>query len=150
MEFDLFVLTIDGYQFTVVITNKTIGARYVARFHHGRGAQEGILAEMKSQGQRDDIPTRTRASNQLYMIAAILAHNLNRQLEVTVKPCQRSTILPRARLWRFSQLLTRRQSRIQRVGRLTRPQGILALTVSANPSVRGDLLHSLDQLRAAA
>lgn len=96
------------------------------------------------------IPTRTLAGNQLYMLAAILAHNLNRELQMTVKHRQRSTTPSRAPLWRFSQLQTLRQTHIQRAGRLTRPQGALTLTISANPAVRNELLHSLDQLRAAA
>ncbi len=150
VQLDLFIPTADGYRFTVVVTNKKVGARHVARFHHGRGAQEGILAEMKSQGQLDYIPTRTLAGNQLYMLAAIFAHNLNRELQMTVTPRQRPTTVSRAPLWRFSQLRTLRQTHIQRAGRLNRPQGNLTLTISANEPVKNELLHSLRQLQAAA
>jgi len=39
---------------------------------------------------------------------------------------------------------------IQRAGRLTRPQGQLTLTLSANEAVRKDLIHFLDVLQKAA
>ena len=49
-------------------------------FHNGRGAQEGVFAELKSQTQMDYVPTRTKAGNQAYLFSAVLAHNLNREM----------------------------------------------------------------------
>jgi hypothetical protein len=43
-----------------------------------------------------------------------------------------------------------RRKLIQRAGRLTRPQGQLTLTMSANPAVKTELLHYLDRLKKAA
>ena len=50
----------------------------------------------------------------------------------------------------FEQLGTLRRKLIQRAGRLTRPQGKLTLTMSANPAVESELLHYLDVLENAA
>jgi len=147
---DLFEPTLSGYEFTVVVTNKTTAARHVVRFHHGRGAQEGVFAELKSQGQLDYVPTRTLVGNQLYLLAALLAYNLNRELQMSVKPRERLTTPGRTPLWRFSQLETVRRTLVQRAGRLTRPKGKLTLTISANQPVRQELLHYLDQLQEAA
>ena len=52
--------------------------------------------------------------------------------------------------WAFEKLDTLRHRLIQRAGRLTRPQGQLTLTMSANEAVRKDLLHFLDVLQKAA
>lgn len=150
VQLDLFIPTVAGYDFTVVVTNKATGPRHVARFHHGRGAQEGVFAELKSQGQLDYVPTRTLVGNQLYLLAALLAYNLNRELQMTVHPPQRATTTARTPLWQFSQLRTLRRQLIQRAGRLTRPQGALTLTISANEPVRNELLHCLHQLQAPA
>jgi hypothetical protein len=38
----------------------------------------------------------------------------------------------------------------ERAGRLTRPQGALTLTMSANPIVKSELLHYLDAMKQAA
>jgi hypothetical protein len=45
---------------------------------------------------------------------------------------------------------TLRHRFIQRAGCLTRPQGNLTLIMSANPSVRKDLLHFLDAVTKVA
>jgi len=62
----------------------------------------------------------------------------------------RLTTEKRAPLWCFEQLGTVRRKLIQRAGRLTRPQGKLTLTMSANPAVKSELLHYLDTLKPAA
>lgn len=149
IQLDLFIPYAYNFEFQVVVTNKTIAPRHVAAFHHGRGAQEAVFAELKSQGQMDYVPTRTMRGNETYLFAAVLAHNLNRELQMEVNPPQRTTTAKRATLWAFEQLATVRQRLVQRAGRLTRPHGVLTLTVSANPAVRDDLLHHLDTLQAA-
>lgn len=150
VQLDLFIPYDYNYQFQAVVTNKVIAARHVAAFHHGRGAQEAVFAELKSQGQMDYIPTRTLLGNQTYLLAVVLAHNLNRELQMQVSEPQRKTTEKRATLWVFEQLATLRQRLIQRAGRLTRPHGVLTLTVSANSAVREDLLRRLNMLQAAA
>jgi hypothetical protein len=150
VQLDLFEPVDTVFRYTVVVTNKTVNAAAVVRFHHGRGAQEGVFAELKSQGQLDYVPTRTLAGNQLYLLAAILAYNLNRELQMTVEPPDRTTTPTRAALWLFNQLDTVRRTLVQRAGRLTRPQGELTLTVSANNEVRDELLHCLARLQKAA
>jgi hypothetical protein len=52
--------------------------------------------------------------------------------------------------WRFTTLDALRHRIIQRAGRLTRPQGELTLTMSANQAVRKELLHILDAVQKAA
>jgi hypothetical protein len=52
--------------------------------------------------------------------------------------------------WEFKTLDTLRHRFIQRAGRLTRPQGELTLTMSANRAVRKDLLHFLHAVQEAA
>jgi len=63
---------------------------------------------------------------------------------------QRNTTEKRAPLWQFEQLGTFQRKLIQRAGRLTKPQGKLTLTMSANPKVKSELLHILDVFKQAA
>ena len=149
VQLDLFIPYDHNYEFQVVITNKAIAARHVVAFHHGRGAQEAVFAELKSQGQMDYVPTRTMLGNQTYLLAAVLAHNLNRELQMQVSVPQRTTTEKRAALWPFEQLATIRQRLVQRAGRLIRPHGVLTLTVGANPAARLDLSRHLEALQAA-
>jgi len=150
VQLDLFIPYEYGYDFKVIITNKPLSTKKVLTFHNGRGAQEGVFAELKSQTQMDYVPTRRKAGNQVYLLAAVLAHNLNREMQMHCYTQQRNTTEKRAPLWRFEQLGTLRRKLIQRAGRLTKPQGKLTLTMSINPSVKSELLHYLDTLKQAA
>lgn len=150
VQLDLFEPFVYGYEFKVVMTNKKVRAREVVRFHNGRGAQEGVFAELKSQGQLDYVPTRTLAGNQIFMLSAILAHNLNRELQMTARSQTRTTTTRRSPLWEFEQLETLRRKLVQRAGRFTRPQGRPTLTMSANPAVQDELLHYKGALEKAA
>ncbi len=150
VQLDLFVPYQYGYDFKAIVTNKRLSVKKALAFHHGRGAQEGVFAELKSHTQMDYVPTRRKAGNQVYLLAAVLAHNLNRELQMRCYTQQRNTTEKRAPLWQFEQLGTLRRKLIQRAGRLTKPQGRLTLTMSANPTVKSELLHYLETLKQAA
>jgi hypothetical protein len=150
VQLDLFIPCVYGYEFKVVMTNKTIRAREVVQFHNGRGAQEGVFAELKSQGQMDYVPTKTLAGNQVFLLSAVLAHNLARELQMVARPQSRTTTSQRAPLWEFARLETLRRLLVQRAGRFTQPQGRLTLTMSANLAVRSELLHYKGALEEAA
>jgi Transposase DDE domain group 1 len=125
------------------LTNATLSARKLLALHNGRGAQEAIFTELKSQTQMDYISCRRRAANQTWLLSAIVAHNLNRELTMAADLQERNTSEQRTPWWSFIRLGTRRMRLIQRAGRLTRPNGRLALTMSANPVVQEELLHYL-------
>ena len=150
VQLDLFIPYEYGYDFKVIVTNKPVSAKKALGFHNGRGAQEGIFAELKSQTQMDYVPTRTQAGNQTFLLSAVLAHNLNREMQMLCYEQARNTTEQRAPLWCFEQLGTVRRKLIQRAGRLTRPQAQLTLTMSANPAVKSELLHYLEILKQAA
>lgn len=149
IQLDLFEPIDWQYEFKVVITNKSETAKTVLAFHNGRGSQEGIFAELKSQTNMDYIPTRRLVGNQVFLLCAVLAHNLNRELQMIVAPPARSTTLKRASLWVFEKIGTFRQRLVQRAGRLTRPQGALTLTLNANKQAATDIQRYLAALQAA-
>jgi hypothetical protein len=150
IQLDLFIPHEYGYEFTVIVTNKHTTMKKVLRFHHGRGYQEKIFGEMKSQGQMDYIAVRRLWGNQLYLMASILAHNLTREVQMITKPKSRGTTEKRSALWAFEELGTIRHHLLQRAGRLTEPHGKLTLTMHPNPAVKEDLLQFLDALQKAA
>jgi len=150
VQLDLFVPFAWGYDFKVIVTNKRIRAGKLLAFHNGRGSQEGVFAELKTDSQLEYVPTRTLSGNQIYLLSAVLAHNLSRELQMETMVKQRATTAKRTQLWAFERLDTLRRKLIQRAGRLTRPQGKLTLTLSANASVKNELLHYLTELDKAA
>lgn len=146
IQLDLFVPHQWDYDFKVILTNKRTRMNKVLAFHNGRGAQENLFGELKSQCQMDYIPVRTLAGNQIYLLCSILAHNLARELQMVANPPQRQTTEKRSPLWVFQELNTLRRHFIQRAGRFTWPQGRLTLTLGLNDSVKATLLHYLGAL----
>jgi hypothetical protein len=150
IQLDLFIPHEYGYEFKVIVTNKACGMKKVMRFHHGRGSQEGVFSELKSQVQMDYIPVRKLYGNQLYLMASVLAHNLTKQLQMIAASPSRGTTEKRSPLWAFTEMSWIRHHLLQRAGRLTEPQGKLTLTLSGNDAVKRDLLHFLNALKEAA
>jgi hypothetical protein len=132
------------------MTNKEGSPRAVLSFHNGRGAQEGIFAELKSQLQLDYIPTRRLLGNEVFSLCSTLAHNLGRELQMRERPPIPTNTLSRACLWVFERFGSLRKRLIQRAGRLTRPHGELTLTMSANTEVQSQIERYLTALDRAA
>jgi hypothetical protein len=143
VQLDLFQPYEYEHQFKVIVTNTMISPRKLLRLHNGRGAQEGVFAELKSQAQMDYVPSRRLAGNQAWLLATVFAHNLNRELQMSTRDPERGTTEKRATLWCFTQLNTLRRQILQRAGRLTRPQGKLTLTLTPNDAVESDLFRYL-------
>ena len=150
VQLDLFVPHQYGYEFKVIVTNKKSSARNVLRFHNGRGAQENIFGELKSQCNMDYIPVRRLAGNQLYLMSAVLSHNLLRVLQMELNQPQKKTTEKRSPLWIFQEANTIRRHLLHRAGRLTRPGGKLRLTMSGNERTKKTFLDYLAALGAAA
>ena len=150
IQLDLFIPYEYGYEFKVIVTNKMISARRVAAYHEGRGSQEGVLGELKSNCQMDYIPVRRLAGNQMYLLAGVLAHNLMRELQMQTYKQARYTTAKRTSLWVFEKVDTIRRTIIQRAGRLTRPQNTLTLTVSANKWVERRFMRVLNAVTGPA
>ena len=135
IQLDLFYPAHHRFDYKVVVTNKNTSAKNVLHFHNGRGSQEGIFAELKSQVQMGYLPTRKLLANQIFTLSAILAHNFFRELHMAAFNSCRSTLLSRPARWVFTQAHSLRHLIIQRAGLLAKPSGKLTLTLSANSSV---------------
>jgi len=149
VQLELFVPHQEGYEFKVIVTNKRGKAKAILLFHNGRGAQENIFSELKSQCNMDYVPTRRLCGNMLYYQSAVLAHNLYRELQMATRRADRPTTAKRSPLWIFQEAASIRQKLIQRAGRLTRPHGRLRLTLSGNEVTRREMMHYMESLGRA-
>jgi len=151
LQLDLFEPYSVDQDYTMIVTNKEDDdAQAVLYFHHGRGSQEGLFAELKSHNHLDYIPCKQWHANQAYLLATLFAHNLNRELQMTGSTPQREQSAKRAALWAFEKLDTQRQRLLQRAGRLLRPQGKLILSMAANDAVSKKMVGHLEKLLQAA
>jgi hypothetical protein len=150
VQLDLFVPHEYGYEFKVIVTNKTLRAKGVTAYHEGRGSQEGIFAELKSHCHQDYVPVRTLCGNQIYLLAGVFAYNLARELQMRTAAPSRRTTASRASFWVFERIGTLRKTLIQRAGRFTRPTGALTLTISANAWIKNRMLQMLGSIQTTA
>ena len=150
LQLDLFEPRDFKYGYKVIVTNKTKSAKAVVLFHNGRGSQEAIFGDAKTDAALNVIPSRRLAGNQIFTLCAMMAHNLSREIQMLAQPSAPRALAKRPAVYSFKRLDTLRHRIIQRAGRLTRPQGELTLTMSANHAVRSDLMQFLDVLKKAA
>ena len=150
LQLDLFEPRDFVFDYKVIVTNKRGSAKTVTLFHNGRGSQEAIFGDAKTDVALDVIPCRRLVANQVFTLCSMMAHNLSRELQMLAAPAAPRALPKRPAAWRFERLDTLRHRIIQRAGRFIRPQGELTLSMSANAAVRSDLMHFLDSLQKAA
>jgi len=92
---------------------------------------------------------RTLHGNQIYLLAGLFAYDFVRELQMQTTKLLRCTTAKRVSLWIFERVDTLRKTLIQRAGRLTRPQGTLTLTISANHWIKRRLLDVLGAIPAS-
>lgn len=102
-------------------------------FHDGRGSQEGIFAELKSQLTLGYVPNNTWNANKACLLSNFMAHNLDRELQMRYTPEKTKSGEKRPTRWQFIKLDTFRRMVIQRAGKLIQPQGKLTLSMPKNP-----------------
>lgn len=146
VQLDLFEPYDFGYEFKVIVTNKALKAAAVVDFHGGRGSQEGVFGELKTDCHMEYIPVRRRLGNEMFLLASVFAFNLARDLQMQLSPPARATTRKRATLWTFEKVSTFRMAVLQRAGRLTNPSGRLVLTLSAGRGLRERVLQILGNL----
>ncbi len=150
VQFELFVPQQYGYEFKVIVTNRNVSFKKVLRYHNGRGSQENIFGELKTQNQMDYIPARTLFGNQLYLCATMMSHNLIRGLQMETRKPARGLTEKRSPLWVFQEAAMIRRHIIYRAGRLTKPQGKLKLAMSGNEATEKTFRFYLDALKYCA
>ena len=91
----------------------------------------------------DYVPSRSWCGNQVYLLSALFAHNLTRELQMITRAPARSTRRKWPALWEFEQLDTLRRRIIQRAGQLT-------LSMAANEATENEMLQILDAIECAA
>ena len=150
IQLDFFEPSSKHYEYKVLVTSKQTGAANVLAFYNGRGTSEGIFAELKSQSGMDCMPSCTLIGNKMYLLASVQAHNLNRELHMQTSERRTRRASPkRPALWSFDQIGSFRKRIVQRAGRLTRPRGVLTLTMSANRRVAEELSGIIHRLSSA-
>jgi hypothetical protein len=149
LQLDLFEPRDFNYEYKVIVTNKRQSPKSIVLFHNGRGSQERIFGDAKTDAGLNVLPSKRLAGNQLFALCAMMAHNLSREVQMLASDPTPRSLPKRPAAWVFERLDTLRHRIVQRAGRLTRPAGKLTLTMSANTAVQQDLLNFLQVVQKA-
>jgi len=150
IQLDLFIPQEFGFAHKVILTNKTTSPAQIIEFHNGRGSQENVFAELKTDANMAYIPFKRLIPNQTYLLSVVLAHNLSREFQMATSDKKRNTTFKRIQLWPFHHIGTIRRNIINRAGRLTQPGGVTTLTVSADQNIEKLFTAYIDNLTKAA
>jgi hypothetical protein len=137
------------YEYSAVVTNKTVSARTLWYFMAGRGTHEKVYAELKSGFAFGCVPSLSYAANSAWQWFSILAFNLTRGFQHATTAPRRSMNRKRRSLWRFDSIHTLRFQCLHRAGLLLRPAGYPTLDVGTTSSVRRRFEAIHRRLRAA-
>jgi hypothetical protein len=148
-QLDLFDPDDGYYEYSAVVTNKTVSARTLWYFMAGRGTHEKVYAELKSGFAFGCVPSLSYAANSAWQWFSILAFNLTRGFQHATTAPRRSMNRKRRSLWRFDSIHTLRFQCLHRAGLLLRPAGYPTLDVGTTSSVRRRFEAIHRRLRAA-
>ena len=135
-QLDLFDPSNGTWEYSAIVTNKSLKLKALWNFFAGRGAHEKAIGELKSGYAFDTIPTQTHAGNSTWQILSTLAYNLVAAFQIHAGAPARKKSAKRTALFVLKSVFTLRYEVFGRAGILHHPQGHPTLTLSENPSAR--------------
>jgi len=127
----------DGYfEYSAIVTNRTIGGRALWQFLAGRGDHEKLIGELKSGYALHTIPTNAYAANSAWQQIVVIAHNLVTNLQLATLANRKTRSPKRTSRYRLLHIRTLRFELFHRAGRLVRPAGYPTLRLSRNTEAR--------------
>jgi len=148
-QLDLFDPADGHYEYSAVVTNKTLSGPLVWAFMCGRGAHEKAYAELKSGFAFDCVPTMKYAANSLWQMISVMAFNVVRGFQTMTTAERRGRTRKRRSVYRFESIHTLRYLYLHRAGVIVRPDGRPTLDVGSSPAV-AERFRRLDRLLQAA
>jgi hypothetical protein len=148
-QLDLFDPADGHYEYSAVVTNKTLRGPALWVFMCGRGAHEKAYAELKSGFAFDCVPTMKYAANSLWQLLSVMAFNLVRGFQARTTADRRPGTRKRRAVYRFESIHTLRYLYLHRAGMIRHPVGYATLDVGCSPAV-AERFKRLDRLLKAA
>ncbi len=128
-QLDLFDPKDGHYEYSAIVTNKTLNGRNLWLFLNGRGSHERAYAELKSGFAFDAVPTAHYGANSAWQTLCVLAFNLMNGFQVATGAGRRCRTRKRRSLYALETIQTLRYKWINRAGVLVSPQGRPTLDV---------------------
>lgn len=147
-QLDLFDPTNGHYEYSAVVTNKTLTGPALWAFMCGRGVHEKVYGELKSGFAFGSVPSMQYVANSAWQCLSVLAFNLSRGFQRATTAPPRGASRKRRTRFAFESIHTLRALCLQRAGVLVAPQGRATLDVGTTTAVV-ERFKRLDRLLAA-
>ncbi len=149
-QLDLFDPSDGYYEYSAMVTNKTLGARALRDFMNGRGSHEKAYGELKSSFAFSNQPSQRCAANSAWQVLSVVSFNLTRAFQAASLAEPRFSNAKRRTRHLFSSINTLRYELLHRAGLLTAPKGRATLDVGPSPAVEERFSRAREKLRKAA
>lgn len=149
-QLDLFTPDDGVYEYSVIVSNKTVMADKILDFFNGRCAMEHQISELKGEFAFDVVPTRSYQGNSAHQNISLLAYNLIRNFQIDSSLTETRKKTPkRTNIFSFQSLKTLRFEMIAAAGRVLNSSGYKILRINQN-NQRESLYQKIqDQLKVA-
>lgn len=135
-QLDLFDPT-DGYfEYSAIVTNKSLNGKNLWAFLNGRGTHEKAYAELKSGFAFDTVPSHHYGANCAWQALSVMAHNLIKSFQVATTVARRPATRKRRTRYELESIQTLRYKWINRAAVLVHPDGYATLDVGNGEQVR--------------
>jgi len=132
-QLDLFTPNDGVYEYSVIMSNKTISADKILDFFNGRCAMEHQIGELKGEFAFDVVPTKSYQGNSAHQNISLLAYNLVRNFQIDSQIAEkRKKTAKRTNVLSFQSLKTLRFEMISAAGRILNTSGGKVLRINQN------------------
>lgn len=149
-QLDLFDPNDGHYEYSAIVTNKTLTGRNLWHFMCGRGSHEQAYGELRNGFAFDCVPSQQYAANSAWQVLSVLAFNLMRCFQRATTASPRTRSRKRRTLHRLENIQTLRFQLLHRAGLVSHPAGRPTLEVGTNPLVRDRFTKTYEKLAKVA
>lgn len=132
-QLDLFTPDDGVYEYSVVMSNKTVAADKILDFFNGRCAMEHQIGELKGEFAFNVVPTKSYQGNSAHQNISLLAYNLVRNFQIDSEVAEkRKKTAKKTNILSFQSLKTLRFEMISAAGRILHTSGGKVLRINQN------------------
>lgn len=148
-QLDLFDPDDGYYEYSAILSNKSVSGATLWYFMCGRGMHEKVYGELKTGFAFSSVPTHRYQANSAWQVFSILAFNLIHSFQRAIGAPTRSANRKRRPRHLYRSIRTLRFDFINRAGIIIRPNGRATMDVGTSTTVKTHF-HHIDQMLSRA
>ncbi len=136
LQLDLFNPDDGTYEYSALTTSLPFPVKNLWHFVAGRGAQEKTIAELRTGLAFDSVPSKRYAANSAWQWLSVLAHNLHRDLQISLRSDERRRTRKSTYVYALPSIQTSRFEWLKVAGRLLSLAQGATLRLPGSPEIK--------------